>query len=297
MTILNFGSCNIDNVYAVPHIVAPGETISATGLSTFAGGKGLNQSVALARAGGVVCHAGCIGADGLFLKEMLLSCGVDVSYLREVDGKTGHAIIMVDEHGQNSIIVCGGANQDITDRQITETLSHFEAGDIVVLQNEINGLDKIIRQAHAKGMKIVLNPSPIRPNLEEIPLDYVWLLVANQTELAQLSGEDDVDKGVRKLMAKAPQTNILVTLGTDGCVLYSEGEVYRQSAFMVEAKDTTAAGDTFTGYVVSCLAKGMDKPSALRYASMASAICVTREGAAPSIPTMHEVEAFAGHIE
>lgn len=159
MKILNFGSLNLDYVYGVEHFVMAGETISSSSRDTFCGGKGLNQSVALAKAGGNVFHAGNIGAEGGMLRDMLESAGVDTHLTKEVGVPTGHAIIQVNKKGNNCIILFGGANQQITSAQTDATLAEFSAGDYLILQNEVNMLAEIIDKAYAKGMVIFLNPS------------------------------------------------------------------------------------------------------------------------------------------
>ena len=168
MKILNFGSCNIDYVYKLDHIVCVGETEQSQSLSVFPGGKGLNQSISLARAGAEVYHAGCIGSDGELLLETLTQSGVDLRYIKHVPEKNGHAIIQVSEKGENSIFLYAGSNAMITEEFVDEVIGAFDEGDFIVLQNEINNMDYIIRSAHQKGMKIVLNPSPINENIDKL---------------------------------------------------------------------------------------------------------------------------------
>lgn len=160
MKILNFGSLNIDYTYSVDHIVHPGETITSGSLEVFPGGKGLNQSIALARAGADVYHAGLIGEDGIFLRDLCRESGVKTGYIRETETRTGNAIIQVSEKGENCIILYPGANREQTEEYIDEVLKGFGEGDVLLLQNEINLLDYLISKGAEKGMKIVLNPSP-----------------------------------------------------------------------------------------------------------------------------------------
>ena len=160
MKILNFGSCNVDYVYSLDHIVRVGETEATFGREVFAGGKGLNQSIATARAGATVYHAGCIGFDGEMLKDILSESGVDVSYLRTVDAPNGHAVIQVSAKGENSIFLYGGSNEMVSESFVDEVLRGFETGDMIILQNEINDVDYIVRRAYGKGMSVILNPSP-----------------------------------------------------------------------------------------------------------------------------------------
>ena len=294
MRILNFGSLNIDNVYAVDHFLRPGETMSSGTLEIFCGGKGLNQSIAMARAGAAVYHAGCVGnLDGEGLINALLKAGVDVSLIRRTDGVTGHAIIQVHKNGQNCILLFGGANQEITKTQVDETLASFEAGDLLLLQNEINELSYIIEQAEHKGMKIYLNPSPVTEDLLKLPLDLVDCFVLNEIEASDLNGESAPEESLPMLLrSRYEQADILLTLGDRGSVYWDGNTLLRQSAFSVKAVDTTAAGDTFTGYFIARLAAGFDRKEALLTASKAASVAVSRKGAAVSIPTIEEVAAF-----
>lgn len=291
MKILNFGSCNIDLVYSLDHIVKEGETISADTMRTFVGGKGLNQSVALAKANADVYHAGCIGADGEQLKAFMVKAGVDVTHLKTVNEGTGHAIIQVDKNGENSIVLFSGANHGITTEHIDEVLSHFGEGDFLVLQNEINNLPYIVSRAAEKKMKIVLNPAPFTESIRELPLNALYCLIVNEVEAAALSGCDDTDGFAAFLKEKYPQLRVVVTLGKRGSMYLCDDVKIRQPAFAAEVVDTTAAGDTFVGYFVAELSREKAIAEALRTASMASAITVSRAGAAPSIPPLEEVSA------
>lgn len=180
--ILTFGSLNVDYVYHVPHFVAPGETLAASKREVNCGGKGLNQSIAAARAGAEVFHAGKIGADGQILTDMLSQSGVDISYIQHSSGPSGHAIIQVDPSGQNCILLFGGSNQEITTQEVDQVLANFGPGDRIILQNEINNLAYIMQQAAARGLDIVFNPSPIDASIQSLPLELVSLLVLNEIE-------------------------------------------------------------------------------------------------------------------
>ena len=182
MKILNFGSLNIDLVYQVEHIARPGETIASSAHQVFAGGKGANQSAALARAGARVFHAGQVGPDGQWLVDKLARLDVDVQHIRVGDTPTGHAIIQVDRQGQNSIVLFAGANAQIDQSAIDATLSHFGAGDILLLQNEINDIPYIMAAAAARGLTICLNPAPFGPEVRAYPLELIDLLIVNETE-------------------------------------------------------------------------------------------------------------------
>ena len=289
MKILNFGSLNLDLVYQMPHFVRAGETLSSTAFSRNVGGKGLNQSVALAKAGAEIYHAGLIGEDGEMLRAFLQENGVDTRFVRTVDSPSGHAVIQVEPAGNNCIFLYGGANQCVSDAFIQEALEPFGEGDFLVLQNEINMIDRIIEAAHAKGMQVVLNPSPIADNLKALPLEKISWFILNEIEGAELSGETEADAILDKLTALYPHAKIVLTLGGEGSVYCGDGRRVRQQAYKVQAVDTTAAGDTFTGFFFAAVADGVPADEALRRASKASSISVTRPGAAASIPTLNEV--------
>lgn len=288
MKILNFGSCNIDYVYSLPHMVRPGETLSAAKMELFPGGKGLNQSIAAARAGAAISHAGCIGEDGSFLKALLQESGADTSLMKEVPLKNGHAIIQVDATGENSIVIYKGSNGAITEDYIDTVLEQFSAGDLLLLQNEINNLPYIIQKASRIGMRIILNPSPFTEELKALPLDRITYLILNKVEASSFSEKEDF---LADLTARYPSLKIVLTLGKSGSLYRDNVQEVFCPAFQVETVDTTAAGDTFTGYFVSLMAKDRPVEAALRLSSAASALTVSKMGAAPSIPTMKEVEA------
>lgn len=289
MKILNFGSLNIDYVYSVESFVKAGETISSRNLNEFCGGKGLNQSIAIAKAGCKVYHAGKIGLDGEMLKLELEKAKVDTTYLLQGSGRNGHAIIQVDENGQNSIILFGGENENITIEEIDEVLKGFSRGDILLIQCEINNLDYIVNMAYEKGMKIILNPSPINEHLKSIDISKVSYLILNEVEGLELSGKDNYSDILKELSERYPHLKIVLTLGENG-VIYSEGDkrIY-QGIYKTEVVDTTAAGDTFTGYFIAGLTNNWDVEQILKTASKASSIAVSRKGAAPSIPYLEEV--------
>lgn len=291
MKILCFGSCNIDMVYSVDHILQPGETMSADALNTFPGGKGLNQAIALARAGAAVQFAGCIGPDGQFLRSTLTDCGVDIRYLREVEEKTGHAIIQVDKDAENAILIFAGANGMVTKEQIKETLTDFSAGDFLLVQNEINMLPELVQAAAEIGMQIVFNPSPLNAQARAVNLRYVKYLLVNETEARGMTGSDEPDTLQTYIRQKAPHLKILLTRGKRGSIYFDAEHTHVQQAFKVKSVDTTAAGDTYTGYFIAGLSRGEGYQEAMRYASAASAISVSRQGAASSIPTREEVTA------
>ena len=290
MKVLNFGSLNVDYVYSVEHIVQGGETISSSKMEVFSGGKGLNQSIALAKAGAPVYHAGQIGEDGDILLDTCKENGVDVTYVWKLDAKGGHTIIQVDANGQNCIILYGGTNQMIKKEYVDEVLANFEKDDFLILQNEVNQLDYIIDQAYERGMKIVLNPSPFDDKLKACDLSKIYLFMLNEIEGEQFTGYSDKDEILTHLAEQFPAARFVLTLGSDGAVYYDGKEKVFQDIFKVKAVDTTAAGDTFTGFFIASVIEGASVAEALRTAAKASSIAVSRPGAAPSIPTMEEVK-------
>ena len=290
MKVLNFGSLNIDYTYSVPHIIVGGETMASLELHEYCGGKGLNQSVALARAGLDVWHAGTIGYDGGMLADACKNAGIHSEFIRKLDVRSGHTIIQVDGNGQNSIILYGGINMMQTTEYVDEVLARFEEGDWLVLQNEINLLDYIIDRAYDRGMKIVMNPSPYNDALAACDLGKVSLFFVNEIEAEQITGNSDPGSALEALHAAYPKAAFVLTLGSDGAWYYDGQQRVFQDIFKVKPVDTTAAGDTFTGFFLRKLIDGDSIQTALMTAAKASSIAVTRSGAAPSIPSMQEVE-------
>ena len=291
MKVLNFGSLNIDMVYSVDHVVRPGETTASAELRYFCGGKGLNQSVALARAGAEVCHAGCVGADGGRLISLLRDNGVDTSLVTKSGSPSGHAIIQVDRDGQNSILLFGGANMEITPEQIENAVGNFSAGGRLFLQNEINGISEIIGAAHERGLEIVFNPSPFGAEILSYPLENIDWFVVNETEAEELTGETEPEKILGAFSQKFPRASVLLTLGADGAFCRTKDGTFYCKIFSVPVVDTTAAGDTFLGFFFAMLDRfGAER--ALKIASAASAVAVSRPGASASIPTLDEVKKF-----
>lgn len=294
MKVLNFGSINIDIFFRVEHIVRPGETISSESIEKRAGGKGLNQSVALAKVSDSVYHAGSIGTDGNFLIEEMENFGVDTSLLKKSDKLTGNAIIQVDDKGENSIVLYKGANFDNSEAYVDEVLSHFEKGDILVLQNEINCMPYIINKAYEKGLKIVLNPSPITDEIEKIDLDKIDLLLVNETEAKALAKVSDAKEAVNYFRDNFPSLKVVETFGKNGSMYFDKDNLINQDSFKVDAVDTTGAGDTFTGYFVTYFYKGEKITKCLEVAAKASALSVTKKGASISIPSHEAVLKFKG---
>ena len=292
MKILSFGSLNIDYNYKLDHIVAPGETISSHDLIVTCGGKGLNQSIALRKAGAKVLHAGIIGYDGDMLRKTLEDAGVDTTLLKiDPDSKSGHTIIQIEEKtAQNCIIVCPGTNGMVEKDFIDEVVSHFEPGDYAVFQNEITNVDYAMKSCREKGLRVVFNPSPMTRELAASDIyQYVDDLFINEVEGEQMTGTDDPVAILQSLKESWPQCRVILTLGSKGAVILTEDGPYYQKAYPCEAVDTTGAGDTFSGYFTALSAAGKTPAEALELSCKASSLAVRKMGAAASIPLLEEV--------
>ena len=272
MKILNFGSLNLDYVYEVDHFVQPGETLRAE-----------------------AWHAGCAGVGGETLMELLKSNGVHAEYIRPVPTLQGNAVIQVNPQGENCILLFGGSNQCVTETQIDETISAFAPGDWLLLQNEVNLVHRMVDRATEKGMIIALNPSPFDSKLDTVDFGKLHWLLMNEIEAEQLTGEKEPEAAWAALHKRYPRLSVLITLGVKGSMAWrvQNGtiETCFQPALPVQAVDTTAAGDTYTGYCISGLVKERNLKQCMERAARASAIAVTRPGAADSIPTKDEVDA------
>lgn len=297
MKVLCFGSINLDYTYRVKHFVTKGETLSADSLQVFSGGKGMNQAIALSKAGADTWIAGAVGEDGKQLLGQLEEAGVCTEFVKVLrQERTGTAIIQNDAEGDNCILLYGGANRTIGAGQAEEVLGHFEEGDFLVLQNEISGMPYIMEKAHKQKMKIVLNPSPMEEALLGYPLEYVDYLILNEVEALQVLGREGKLEGAGLFHAvseRFPSAVIVLTVGAQGAYFSAGESVRHQPAYPVKAVDTTGAGDTFTGFLVGGLTRGLPIGEAMDLAAKASALAVTRNGAAPSIPELAEVEGWA----
>ena len=289
MKVLNIGSMNLDLVYSVDHIVQPGETEASFALDTFLGGKGLNQSMALAKAGVEVYQGGMIGEDGQVFLDACAEYGVKADYIRTVPGKSGHAVIQRDKNAQNCILLYGGANQMLTEEYVDSVLANFEAGDILLLQNEVNQMPYIVEKAYEKGMQIALNPSPFNEKLSAVDMAKISIFLLNEVEGNQVSGLTDPDEIIAEMLRRFPKAKIVLTLGKDGAVYADAEQKHFQPIFKVQAVDTTAAGATFTGYFLAGLLSGLPVPEIQKMSAKATTIAVTRAGAVPSIPYRDEV--------
>lgn len=292
MKLLVYGSANYDSVIRVEHIVKPGETICAERQEVFIGGKGLNQAAAIAGAGAEVYLAAVIGEDGKQLLDTAVRAGVRTEYISTVKGPSGRTFLQVGDDGENAIVVFPGANAMNSKRKIQEVLSAFGPDDFILLQNEINLLPELIDAAYERGIRVVLNPSPMNDVIRKCRLDRVSVFVLNRKEAVDLTGKEETEPILEEMKTRFPDAMTVLTLGKDGSVCMAGNRIFRQKSFPVRAVDTTGAGDTFTGYFLAALSRSRDIRDALRIASAAAAISVTRMGALASIPSRNEVEDF-----
>lgn len=286
MAIWNLGSINADFVYSVPHVPAPGETLASTGRQMFLGGKGTNMSVAAARAGARVNHIGAVGDDGRWAVERLLEYGVDTRNITVIGIETAQAIIMVDLHGENSIVLHPGANAEIPQATLQAALSEAETGDWLVIQNETNLQRTAASLGKKLGLQVAYAAAPFDAERVQAVLPYLDFLILNAVEaeqLAQATGQSPADLPVR---------DVIVTLGSEGADWYGAEGKQHFPAIRVTPVDTTGAGDTFTGYVLAGLDRGMPMAQAIAQATKAGALMVMRHGTADVIPDLSEVQAF-----
>ncbi len=288
MTVFNFGSINIDHFYKVQHLPAEGETISAISYSTGLGGKGANQSVAAARAGAETIHIGAVGPDGDWVLQRLRDAGVATDQVVQVAEPTAHAIINVDQGGENAIVIFVGAGAALRVDQVRAALGSAKEGDILLLQNETPLQPEAAQIAKAKGMYVVYSAAPFDAAAARAMLPFTDLLVLNEVEAAQLTSALDLE------IADIPVPNLLITKGAKGCMwrLQEDGREIFVDAFAVDPVDTTAAGDCFLGYCAAGMDQGFSAIDAMRLGAAASAIKVTRLGTADAIPARAEVDAF-----
>ena len=290
MKILNFGSLNIDHTYRLPRRILPGETLSAAVYLKGCGGKGLNQSVALARAGAPVFHAGLVGEGGDFLRKRLAESGVDCRYLKNTDLPNGHAIIQVDPSGENSIVLYPGSNHALTPDFVDQVLANFGPGDLLLLQNETNMVPYLIRAGRARGMDVAFNAAPMEAAVKGYPLELLRFLLINETEGAALTGCTEPEAIADAVCSAYPELELVLTLGAEGAIYRKGGFSHLQPARQVRPLDTTGAGDAFIGYFLAGIAENADPLYCLYLATAASAIAVTRPGASDSIPAAAEVK-------
>lgn len=289
-TLVNFGSLCIDRVYQVPNLSRAGETVASSSHAVFAGGKGLNQSLAAARAGARVRHVGCVGPDGDFLPEVLQTAGVDVTGVRRVAEPSGHAVIQVDPAGQNTIVIAGGANHCVAACDIETALATLGQEDWLLLQNEINDLQVVLDAAHRARAKLAFNVAPVDGRELAYDLSAVNLLIVNEIEAAALAGKPRPEDAFTALGTLLPDADLVLTLGAEGLLFGRGATGQRLPAFAVSAVDETAAGDAFIGFLMAGLLGGLSMQQALSWGSAAGAVAVTRGGAATSIPKLADIQ-------
>lgn len=286
--IINLGSINADYFYQVPRIPSPGETMPATGLATGLGGKGANQSVAAARAGANVVHIGAVGPDGGWAIDRLAGFGVDTTHIQRCDSPTGHAIISVASDGENAIVTYAGANAEVDAEALQTVLACADSGDWLILQNESPHGALAARAARERGMRVIYSAAPFMAGKASVMAPLVDLMILNEVEAGQLA------EALGRPLTEVPVPGIVVTKGAGGVSWHDldSGEIVSVPAFPVTPIDTTGAGDCFAGYLAAGLSEGMARAPALRFATAAAAIKVTRSGTADAIPSRSEVDAF-----
>lgn len=285
MTVWCFGSINIDHFYNLSQLPAPGETLAASGYRVELGGKGANQSVAAARAGASVRHLGAIGADGDRALAALLAEGVNCDYIQRVDGPTGHAVIMLDQNGENSIIIEAGANRKMALKPMLAAIGQAELADILLLQNETAFPAEIAEAAMGRGMEVIYSAAPFEVEAVQAVLPYVNTLVMNAVEAAQLRAALDVP------FEDLPVEAVVITRGAEGASWTARGtpDIF-VPALPTKVVDTTGAGDCFTGALAASLSMGAAPEEAMQFAAAAAAIQVSRPGTSAAMPMRAEIE-------
>ncbi|MYD43940.1 MAG: ribokinase [Gammaproteobacteria bacterium] len=291
--IVTLGSIGIDHVYSVEHFTTAGETMVGRTHDIFPGGKGLNQSIAAAKAGAEVVHVGSIGDDGKSSLNALRIADVDVEDVRVGEDATGHAMIQVDDAGQNAIVVYGGANRALTENDREAAFNRLEEGDWLLLQNEINGIDEVLQRASEQNALVAFNVAPVDGSERDYDYRNVDLLIVNEVEAALLAGIENPGDAFDHLVATYPKMVVVLTLGREGGICGGNGHPkIAYEAHDVQAVDETAAGDSFIGFFMAEWVRSQDLAAALADGSAAGALAVTKHGAASSIPTREEVAAF-----
>lgn len=288
--VINFGSINIDYIYQVPHFVMPGETLASNQLNTVLGGKGANQSVAVASAGATVAHSGQIGVADQWAIAELQQYGVDTHGIKTVTEKSGHAVIQVDQQGENAIVLYGGANLNCQLEDLEASLTKHHKAQYLLLQNECNLLPQAIDVGHKYGLKIILNPAPMSNNINDLDFEKVDILIVNQGEAQQLSECATEETGWEVLAARFKNLQLVITRGADGALMLNHGQRIASPAPRVKPIDTTGAGDTFVGYFVAGCVTGLDALANMQRACHAAALATTKLGALHSIPRLSELD-------
>jgi ribokinase len=295
--IVVVGSSNVDLIIKGDKLPKPGETVLGGTFYKAAGGKGANQAVAAARAGGDVSFISCVGNEyGEESIEGYRSDGINVDHIKvDAELATGIALILVDKNGENSISVASGANLSLTVSDIQESKQIIEAADVLLMQLEIpiEVVEEAAKIAFSAGVKTILNPAPARPLSDEL-LKYISILTPNESEteiLTAMNVKDETDAvKAASLIHKKGVEVLIVTLGSKGALLSTKDETKIISGYKVEAKDSTAAGDVFNGALAVAIAENKSLDEAIQFANAAAAVSVTRIGAQPSAPKREEIE-------
>jgi len=290
--LVNLGSLCIDNVYQVPNLTGAGETVACRSHAVFPGGKGLNQSLAAAYATTAVHHVGCIGEDGAMLIDVLKAGGVNVADVVERGTDSGHAVIQVNPAGENAIVIAPGANHRIEDGDVERAFATLTTGDWLLIQNEINDLERVLERAAMEGTALAFNVAPVDGRETGYELAAVRLLLVNEIEAASLAGVEDPAEALDCLSERLPETDIVLTLGSEGLLYRTGAGKGKLGAYLVDVVDETAAGDAFIGYLMAELLKGLTLEASLERASAAGALAVTVPGAADSLPRRRAVDEF-----
>jgi ribokinase len=298
--IVVLGSLNMDLVVQVARMPVPGQTIPGGDLHTISGGKGANQAAAAGKLGGRVSMVGRVGGDafGQRLKEGLQGFGVDVSHVRQDSGSvTGTAVIIVEETGENVIVISPGANGRVGEEDIRQAEGLISQARVLLLQHEVpmGTVEKAVQLASRNPVKIILNPAPAQPISAEI-LAKIDILVPNETEAALLTSIPVSDlasagEAARKLLGLGVRT-VIITLGDQGALLATGEQILHIPTVKVKAVDTTAAGDAFIGGLANALLKDLSLKDAVRYANCAGALAATKFGAQTSLPSAEEVQSL-----
>lgn len=295
------GSLNMDLVTRAPRLPRGGETLIGQSFATVSGGKGANQAVAAARLGAQVAMVGCVGTDayGMQLREALLAEQIDCQALSAVEGSSGVALIVVDDHSQNSIVIVAGANGALTPLVVDQFDAVLQAAEVLICQLEVpyDTVGQVLRRGRELDKTVILNPAPASGAL---PADWyacIDYLIPNESEAAALSGlpVDSLQtaKAAASQLIAMGAGKVIITLGAQGS-LFANGEGFQHfPAPRVKAVDTTAAGDTFVGGFAAALASGKSEAEAIRFGQVAAALSVTRAGAQPSIPRLSDVQGFS----
>jgi ribokinase len=302
--IVVIGSSNTDLVTYGPVLPMPGQTVLHESFMRSAGGKGANQAVAAARAGGAVTFVGAVGEDdfGRAAGEALASEGIDISFLqRKSETPSGVALIMVDFDGENQIAVAPGANGQLTAEDVDAAADAIRSADVVLASLEVP-LEAVVRGAELAAeaeRRFILNPAPApRSPLPDDLLQHVTYMTPNESEFAAAMGLGESEgshrqwhETVMRLLRKGPQALIL-TLSSRGVTVFTVGGARNQSAFAVDAVDTVGAGDALNGALAVALAEGRELEAAVDFAQAAAALSVTRQGSQPSLPRRDEIDQF-----